>query len=251
MCGRYAASTHPDKLIEIFEVDQIETGPGVGADGLAEWTRPRWNIAPTDQVPAVLERDRDDTAVRVLRGLRWGLVPSWAESPSRGAPLINARLETVDVKPSFRKAFASRRCLLPADGYYEWQPAQRQGRNYKQPYFLAPRSGLLVMAGLYEFWRDPTAVGTAQEWLISCAIITTRATDESGQVHDRMPVQVARQNWDAWLDPGLRQAAAARELLHLPEPGEMLVRPVSTKVNRVTNDGADLVDQIDLTAPGE
>ncbi len=247
MCGRYAAATHPDRLIEIFEVDQVpDTDPAIGPAGLAEWARPRWNIAPTDMVPAILERSRDEGDVRLLTGLRWGLVPSWAQSPGGGARMINARLETVDTKPSFRKAFASRRCLLPADGYYEWRTAQRAGTNYKQPYFITPVDGLMVMAGIYEFWRDPAATTPGTGWLVTCSIITTRATDEAGQVHDRMPVQVAPHNWQAWLDPGLDAPDVVKALAHVPSPGEMKVRPVSTSVNKVGNDGPELVEPVDL-----
>lgn len=243
MCGRYAASTHPDRLIEIFDVDEVPDGlPAVGPEGLAEWSRPRWNIAPTDMVPAVLERAREQVDVRLLTGLRWGLVPSWSKTPNAGARMINARLETVDTKPAFRKAFASRRCLLPADGYYEWQAVSRHGRSYKQPYFIVPAQGLMVMAGIYEFWRDQTG----GDWLVTCAIITTQAADDLGTIHDRMPVQVTRQDWDAWLDPGLNDTSAAKGLLHTPDPGEMLVRPVSTLVNRVGNDGPELVAAVEL-----
>lgn len=243
MCGRYAASTHPDRLIEIFDVDEVPDGlPAVGPEGLAEWSRPRWNIAPTDMVPAVLERAREQVDVRLLTGLRWGLVPSWSKTPNAGARMINARLETVDTKPAFRKAFASRRCLLPADGYYEWQAVSRRGRSYKQPYFIVPAQGLMVMAGIYEFWRDQTG----GDWLVTCAIITTQAADDLGTIHDRMPVQVIRQDWDAWLDPGLNDTSAAKVLLHTPDPGEMLVRPVSTLVNRVGNDGPELVAAVEL-----
>lgn len=250
MCGRYAASTHPDKLIEIFEVDEIPGAePTTGPAGLAEWQRPRWNIAPTDQVPAIVERSREHGSVRLLTGLRWGLVPSWAKSPNEGARLINARFETVDTKPAFRKAFASRRCLLPADGYYEWRAETRAGKNYKQPYFISPASGLLVMAGIYEFWRDPT--GKNADWLVSCSIITTQTVDELGQIHDRMPLQVAPQNWEAWLDPELTDPRSARELAQLPTPGELQVRPVSTRVNKVGNDGAELTQEIELDFAGE
>lgn len=253
MCGRYAASTHPDKLIEIFEVDDVPEGsePAVGPDGLAEWSRPRWNIAPTDPVPAVLERAREGRDVRLLTGLRWGLVPSWSKDATGGARMINARLETVASKPAFRKAFAARRCLLPADGYYEWQPLTAGGRSYKQPWFIRPQDGLMVMAGIYEFWRDPRAATDADGWLVSCSVITTSATDDLGRIHDRMPVQVPRMNWDAWLDPALDDAEAALGLLHVPSPGEMVVHPVSTRVNKVSNDGAELVAPIQLPVAGE
>lgn len=252
MCGRYAASTHPDKLIELFEVDEVPADqPAVGPAGLAEWSRPRWNIAPTDPVPAIIERAREHGDVRLLTGLRWGLVPSWSKSPAAGARMINARLETVDTKPAFRKAFAARRCLLPADGYYEWLSATRDGRTYKQPFYISPASGLMVMAGIYEFWRDLRAEDAAAQWLVTCAIITTRAVDDLGQIHDRMPALVGPENWDAWLDPALTEGSLARRLAHVPEPGEMVAWPVSTQVNTVANDGPELVRPVALPSSGE
>lgn len=253
MCGRYAASTHPDKLIEIFEVDEVpDSDPVTRPDGLAEWARPRWNIAPTDSVPAIIERSREHGATRLLTGLRWGLVPSWAKTPNEGARLINARFETVDTKPAFRKAFASRRCLLPADGFYEWRAETTDtGKSYKQPYFITADDDLFVMAGIYEFWRDRSAAASGADWLVSCAIITTQAVDELGRIHDRMPLQVAPQNWDAWLDPGLTAAGRAKALAHIPAPGELTWHPVSTKVNKVANDGPDLIVEIDSDEAGE
>ena len=235
MCGRYAASTRPDQLIEIFEVDQAD------AAGFADWDRPRWNIAPTDRVPAVLERTAAGGRIRRLTGLRWGLIPGWSRTTAGAARMINARFETVARRPAFRRAFAARRCLLPADGYYEWYPTQLAGRSYKQPFYIHPVSGIMAMAGIYEFWRDPTASGGRGNWLASCAILTATATDEFGRLHDRMPVQVAPQNWAAWLDPELTDPVAAAALANVPEPGQMLAHAVSTRVNRVGNDGPELV----------
>lgn len=244
MCGRYAASTNPDRLIEIFEVDTFEApdaNDGPGPAGLADWTQPRWNIAPTDQVPAILDRDRTGERVRRLTGLRWGLVPSWSKSTTGAARMINARFETVAEKPAFKKAFASRRCLLPADGYYEWYPATHEGKPYKQPFYIRPESGLLVMAGIYEFWRDPKPAQGSAGWVVSCSIITTSASDDLGHIHDRMPVQVLPKNWDAWLDPALTDPGAAAGLVHLPTPGQMHAYAVDTRVNKVGNDGPELV----------
>ena len=152
MCGRFVSTTGPQDLASLFGVSSWD--PQVSLD-------PSWNVAPTDPVWAVLERlDRDTGEIaRQLRPLRWGLVPSWAKDPGVGARMINARSETVHEKPAFRKAFTARRCLLPADGYFEWVAiAAAEGKKaYKQPYYLAPADGtLMAMAGLYEFWRDPT-----------------------------------------------------------------------------------------------
>lgn len=224
MCGRFAATSSAEDLVEFFEIDEIvEPLPG-----------PRYNIAPTMPIAAVFSSDREPSQ-RQLAAMRWGLVPSWAKDPDHGARLINARVETVAEKPSFRAALARRRCLIPADGYYEWQTQRTpSGKSLKQPHFIAPEPGaMLVMAGLYEYWRAPTG-----EWLVSTTIITTQATDRLGMLHDRMPMVVPRQHWDAWLDPGL--AGPVTDLLAAPA-AEVRVHPVSTAVNRVGNEGPELV----------
>lgn len=265
MCGRYAASRHQDQLVEVFETDEV-VAPA--PDDPRPWTQPRWNIAPTDHVAAVVERaDKASGQItRKLVGLRWGLVPSWAKDLSGAARLINARLETVAEKPSFRKPFAARRCLIPADGYYEWYASavSADKRAPKQPFFIHPvgqdgpagaggaSTPLMTMAGLYEFWRDPSRPDDdPKAWVSSCSIITTSATDDLGRIHDRMPVQVAPENWDAWLDPGLTDPAAALELVHDPVPGQMSAYAVSRLVSTVGNDGPELVEPLPLEDQGE
>lgn len=226
MCGRYASSASREELTEIFEIDEV-AGP---------LPNPAYNIAPTDPVPAVLERDRPAGRRRLLTEARWGLVPSWSKDARGAAKLINARVETVGEKPAFRKAFAARRCLLPADGYYEWyvEPGASGVKPAKQPFFLSPADGgLFVMAGLYEFWRAPD-----DTWLTTTTVITTAAADEVGHLHDRMPLSVPAENWAAWLDPGF--AGDARGLLTIPA-GQLSYHPVSTAVNKVANDGPELV----------
>lgn len=253
MCGRYAASRHQDQLVEVFEVDDV-VEPGATGTSQKPWTEPRWNIAPTDEVAVVLERARDDEVTRKLVGLRWGLVPSWAKDPHGAARLINARLETVAEKPSFRKAFRSRRCLIPADGYYEWYASPNvPAKARKQPFYIHPSgTELMVMAGLYEFWRDDSKdPDDPLAWLSSCTIITTAATDDLGVIHDRMPVQVQQQNWDAWLDPSVDTAEAAHALLHVPDPGEMSAHAVSRLVSTVGNDGPELVEPLPMESPDE
>ena len=231
MCGRYAATANPAELVEEFEISFID-------EQMAEIATPRYNIAPTDLVPAVVDRDSDGDLIRKLVPLKWGLVPSWAKSPDGGARLINARVETVAEKPSFRRAAATRRCLLPALGYYEWQSEEVPGERkpVKQPYFLTPTSGPLVMAGLYEFWK-----GTGG-WLATTTILTTEATDEYGWVHDRMPMVVPREHWDDWLDPAFTDAHAAVGLLSAPL--DLGHRKVSREVNKVGNDGPLLIAEI-------
>ncbi len=236
MCGRYAASADAELLEEIFLIDEV-VGPLPQA---------RWNIAPTDPVAAVLERapkQPDEKVRRKLVELRWGLVPSWSKDAKGGARMINARFETLAEKPAFRKALASRRCLLPADGYYEWYaqphdpslPASRQPR--KQPFFIHPVNGsLLAMAGLYEFWKSP-----AGEWLTTCTIITTSAADAVGHIHDRMPMTVRPDRWDDWLDP--HQTDGALELLEAPG-AELEAYAVPLLVSTVGNDGPELVEPL-------
>ena len=233
MCGRFAASASTEDIIETFAVDEVVDEP-----------LPTFNAAPTDPVPAVVERlDKStDAVVRTLVTPRWGLVPSWSKDPRGGARMINARAETVEVKPAFKKAFAARRCLIPADGFYEWTPTTGpDGKPAKQPWFIRPAGGgPLVMAGLYEFWRDPTLTGEAA-WLTTCTVITTQATDALGHIHDRMPMTILRSDWDAWLDPRLTDAEGVRLLLHAPQGTEVETFPVVPLVNSVRNDGPELV----------
>lgn len=240
MCGRFVSTTGPQDLVSLFGVTRWDP---------AETLAPSWNTAPTDPVWAVLERlDRDTGEIaRQLRPLRWGLVPSWAKDPGIGARMINARSETVHEKPAFRKAFTTRRCLLPADGYYEWTaiPATDGRKAYKQPYYLAPASGeLMAMAGLYEFWRDPTRPDDdPNAWLTTTTIITTQARDDAGRVHDRMPLTINQDDFDAWLDPDHTDHTRLHALLHTPADGHLAVRPVPTAVNSVRNNGAHLLDE--------
>ncbi|MFB6810636.1 SOS response-associated peptidase [Streptomyces sp. NPDC056387] len=238
MCGRYASSRAPEDLAGLFEArwDPRET------------LAPSWNVAPTDQVWAVLERpDRGTGEVeRRLRTLRWGLVPSWAKDPDGGARMINARVETVHEKPAYRRAFTRRRCLLPADGFYEWQAvaATATAKAYKQPYFITPQdASVMAMAGLYEFWRDPavTDEDDPAAWLATATIITTEATDAAGRIHPRMPLAVAPEDHEAWLDPAHQDVHGLWALLHTPAGGRLDVRAVSTAVNSVRNNGPELV----------
>lgn len=241
MCGRFVSTSAPQDLVELFGVTRWST---------AETLAPSWNVAPTDPVWAVLERvDRETGEIaRQLRPLRWGLVPSWAKDPGVGARMINARAETVHEKPAFKRAFAARRCLVPADGYYEWVEAPAVGgrKAYRQPYFLSPPGGeVLAMAGLYEFWRDESLPKDHPDaWLTSTAVITTDATDAAGHVHDRMPLVISPDDQAAWLDPEHTDTGELRRLLRVPADGNLLVRPVSTEVNSVRNNGPQLVEEI-------
>jgi putative SOS response-associated peptidase YedK len=176
----------------------------------------------------------------------WGLVPSWAKDRGIGARMINARLETVAEKPAFAKAFRSRRCLLPAAGFYEWyvpEAAAGGRRPVKQPFFLhRADGGLLVMAGLYEIWRDPTKDREDDSaWLRTCAVITTQATDAAGHIHDRMPLVVPPDAVDGWLDPALTDPDAALALLSVPAATQLEAYAVSTAVNKVQNNDPSLL----------
>jgi len=244
MCGRYASSASPQDLMEEFEVDDLFDGlPG-----------PDYNVAPTVAVPAVFERRVKDTGEvrRRLAPLVWGLVPSWAKDPSIGSRMINARLETVAEKPAFRRAFSARRCILPADGFYEWYAAEQQaagrgrGKPRKQPFFIhRADGGLLVMAGIYEIWRDP---GKPPEddsaWLRTCSVITTEATDAAGHIHDRMPMVITRDAIEAWLDPEITDPERALELLEVTEASALEAYAVSTDVNSVENNNPSLVEPL-------
>ena len=220
MCGRYASSRGAHDLVDHFEVD----------DPPDEELVPSYNVAPTDPVPIVLERE----GRRRLRVVRWGLVPSWAKDPKGAARLINARSETVAEKPAFRAAYERRRCLVPADGYYEWK---REGER-KQPYFLTPQDrSPLPMAGLYEIWRAPD---DTRLW--TCAILTTSAPDELGEIHDRTPLLVGRADWGRWLDPEVPDPGPG--LLVPGVPGVLDAWPVSPAVGNVRAEGPELVEPL-------
>ncbi|WP_323793848.1 SOS response-associated peptidase [Nocardioides sp.] len=245
MCGRYASSRRPEELLEEFEVVESRVSTPLAPD---------YNVAPTKEVYAVVERppakDSPEPAERQLRVLTWGLVPSWAKDPSIGNRMINARMETVAEKPAYRRAFAARRCLLPADGYYEWYPTDQltaAGKPRKQPFFIRPRDGAsLAMAGLYEIWRDPDrADDDPDRFRWTCTVITTDATDDLGRIHDRMPLMVEPERRAAWLDPRTPRAELF-DLLVPAAPGSLEAYPVSTRVGNVRNNGPELVEPLPL-----
>ncbi len=191
---------------------------------------------------------------RRLAPLVWGLVPSWAKDASIGSRMINARLETVAEKPAFRRAFAARRCLLPADGFYEWYaldapPGTPKSKIAKQPYFIhRGDGGRLWMAGVYEIWRDPARDRDDDTaWLRTCSVITTQATDAAGHIHDRMPMTVARDALDDWLDPRVSDPTAALALLGVTEADQLRAYAVSTAVNNVRNNDPSLLEPLGPT----
>ncbi|MFJ9849756.1 SOS response-associated peptidase [Streptomyces sp. NPDC101150] len=272
MCGRYAASRQPEDLVGLFGVQQWEP---------QETLAPSWNVAPTAGVHAVLERPLKGEAaaafppgpVRQLRTLKWGLVPSWSKSPEAAAKMINARSETVHEKPSFKRAFGTRRCLLPGDGYFEWVTAAaereleergRKKRPRKQPYFVTPADGsVMAMAGLYEFWRDPTLPQDHPlAWWVTCTVLTTEAetTPLAGaggegprslaDIHPRMPLVLPPDRWDAWLDPARTDPDDLRALLAPPPAGLMRAYPVPTDVSNVRNNGPELLKELEAPEAG-
>jgi putative SOS response-associated peptidase YedK len=229
MCGRFTSQSSPDRLAGHF-----------GADlAVAEDLGPRYNVAPTDDVYVVAEHG----GVRRLGTQRWGLVPFWADDPSVGSRMINARADSVASKPAYRRAFARRRCLVPADGFYEWRAVPGQRR--KQPYLVRRRDGApLALAGLWEVWRGPEGADGAGR-LTSCVIVTTDANELLRPVHDRMPVVLERDVWDTWLDPDNDDLDELQALLTPAAEDVLELVPVGTRVNDVRNDGPDLVDPVE------
>ncbi len=244
MCGRYASIKAPADLADEFRAVDA-------TDGAA---RADYNVAPTKQIVTVVQRhprdaegDPDpDTVERTLRLVRWGLVPSWAKDPKAGARMINARSETAGSKPAFRRALNARRCLIPADGWYEWQ----RGKDHKQPYFTHYTDGSsLAMAGLWEYWKPKDDPDNAYpEGLVTAAVLTTAAVGPLAQVHDRMPLVLPPSAWDAWLDPDAgADTDEVAALLAPPSPdlvAAMEIRPVAATVNNVRNNGPELLDPL-------
>ena len=227
MCGRFVSSTPPDQLARYFDAQLAEEAA----------LEPSWNVAPTNDVYAVLE----DGGVRRLEPLHWGLVPVWAKDPSVGNRMINARAEGLATKNAYRRAFAKRRCIIPADGFYEWKkiPGQKQ----KQPIFIhRPDGEPLAFAGLWEVWRSKDR---PDEALHSCTIITGAPNATVAPVHDRMPVILPPDAWGTWLDEENHDTDLLGKLL-VPAPASLVtLRPVSTEVNNVRNKGPHLVDPVD------
>jgi len=185
--------------------------------------------------------------VRELRVVRWGLVPFWAKDISIGSRLINARAETVASKPAFRRAFARHRCLLPADGFYEWEKSGDPKSPRKQPYYIRREDGgVLAFAGLYELWRDKDRPDDDPDsWLWTATIITTRAEDEVGRIHDRMPMVIEPARWADWLDPAATSAEALHGLMTPAASVHLTTYPVSTEVNSVRHNGPGLIEPME------
>ena len=226
MCGRYRLSRRKQLVEECFE-----------SAGEEDWA-PRYNIAPTQLVPVIRQNPKEP--VRELSLFRWGLIPSWAKDTSGAAMMINARSETASTKPAFRDALKLRRCLVPADGFYEWQ---KTGKT-KQPYCFEVSEGqLFAFAGIWDRWKDPSA-----NWIKSCSILTTTPNAVTSTVHDRMPVILDPDCYDLWLDPGMHEMNAVSDMLKPFDARLMRLFPVSSRVNNVVNDDAECSAPIQLNA---
>lgn len=220
VCGRFTLHHDADAIAERFDVQ--ETAVAVS---------PRYNIAPQQNVPVIIE----PASNRVLDSFRWGLVPGWAKDVAVGQKMINARSETLTEKPSFRTALVRRRCLIPADGFYEWE---RHADGSRHPvHFRVGGGDPFAFAGLWEEWRDPVS----DDLLRTCTIITTSANETVGRVHDRMPVILARDAEDVWLDMSVRDTDTLRSFCTPFPDSEMESFPVSRRVNSPTNEGPELI----------
>jgi putative SOS response-associated peptidase YedK len=222
VCGRFSITGDLDFYAEYFGVDEVLTEP----------LEKSWNVAPTDPVYVIAERE----GRRQLGSMRWGLVPHW--SPDSRTIHINARSETVATSAAFRESFAKRRCLIPADGFYEWEPPE-VGRT---PHWIYRADGHpMAFAGIWASRRDPDT----DEWHRTCSIVTTSAEGVIEAIHDRMPVSLDPVAWPTWLDRGITDPEAALAVLHPIDPELIMEHAVSKLVNNVRNDGPGLIDLIE------
>jgi putative SOS response-associated peptidase YedK len=239
MCGRYALYKSAGELIEEFEITTNRIPAALPSD---------WNIAPTREIYVIRNSSLDNRPE--LATLSWGMIAPWSKDRSEAvrsqSQAINARSESVHEKPTFRSAFKSRRCLIPASGYYEW--ATELGKyESKQPFFIQSETEgkTLAFAGIYDRWIDPSG-----EIFESASIITRPAVDFLATIHNRMPTFLPTDRWSDWLDPKLNEVEEIRQLMELSEPATGLrAHPVSTKVNATRNNGADLISEIDVSEP--
>jgi len=235
MCGRFISTTPAAQLADYFGAEQPPADLGHFVS---------YNVAPTQGILVVIESD----GIRTIDVFHWGLVPSWAKDPKIGTRLINARAETIAEKPSFRRAFARRRCIIPADGFYEWASPD-DGSGSKQPIFIRRVDGApFAFAGLWESWTDPhTTDGNGEPMrLLSCTIITGEPNDKVAEIHHRMPVMLPPSSWDQWLDRANHDTEALQSML-VPAPSRLIeFHPVSRAVNNVRNNSAELIEPAKL-----
>jgi putative SOS response-associated peptidase YedK len=222
MCGRFTQAQIADLDREVFKLLNVPALP------------PRYNLAPTQDAATVRQRPSGE---RRLHLLRWGLIPSWAKNPTIGNRLINARAETLSEKPAFEAAYRYRRCLIPTDGFYEWMKTD----HGKQPYYLRLHDGgVFAFAGLWERWSDE-----GHRPIETFTIITTEPNELLQPIHNRMPVILLQQHYDAWLDPANQDVEHLRDLLRPYPASEMAAHPVSTFVNSPHNDGPECVRPVE------
>ncbi|AVM01439.1 DUF159 family protein [Gordonia iterans] len=265
MCGRYAVTTDPAKLAA--EIDARNEVPS-GADAAPDTdqragrtvTTPNYNVAPSTTVMTVVDRhdpsppprtggDPDLPVARRVRAMRWGLIPPWTKEFGKGPLLFNARAETVTTKPAFRSSAKNKRCLFPMDGWYEWRkgPLDSRGKPTKIPYYMTPEDGSrLYMGGLWSAWRSPEdrEAGNDDAWISSATILTTEAVGAHREIHDRMPLIMPVEYWAAWLDP---DRPVDPDLLAPPDlalADAIEIREVSPLVNRVSNQGPELLEPV-------
>jgi putative SOS response-associated peptidase YedK len=245
MCGRFAVTTDPALLAE--KIKAIDEATGAAPDVQAA----NYNVAPTDTIATVVTRHRepDDEPTRRVRLMRWGFVPTWAKARPDGGPetngplMINARADKVASSPAFRGSAQSKRCLVPMDGWYEWRANADNAagkKTAKTPFFMHRSDGdLVLMAGLWSVWKPAKAAAP----LLSCTIITTDAVGELAEIHDRMPLMLAQDDWDAWLNP---DSPLDPELLgRPPDVRSIELREVPTLVNSVQNNGPELLEPVE------
>jgi putative SOS response-associated peptidase YedK len=215
MCGRYRLSRRKQIIEEYFDTPTWDD----------DWS-PRYNVAPTQAVPVIRQHPKEP--IRQISTMRWGLIPHWSKDASSAASTINARSETAATKPAFRDPLKFRRCLTPADGFYEWK---RTG-TAKQPFCFEVNDGeLFAFAGLWDGWKDANG-----NWVKTCSILTTTPNAVTSAIHDRMPVILDRDSYDLWLDPVMNNAGVVSELLKPLDGSPMRCYPVSTRINHVAND---------------
>ena len=235
MCGRFVSATPPDQIAAYF-----------GTEAPEALLAPSYNVAPTNDVYAILS----DGTARHLDAFHWGLVPLWAKDPKVGSKMINARADTLAAKNAFKSAFKRRRCIIPADGFYEWhKDPNAPPKAKKQPYFIhRPDGEPVAFAGLWEVWKGPNK---DQEPLRSCVIITTSPNEPMSAIHDRMPVILPESAWATWLDRDIDDLDLLGKLL-VPAPPELItMHTVSTEVNNVRNNGEHLIEEAPPIDPTE
>ncbi len=241
MCGRFVVARSVGEIQTIFEVDEIIGDvPGIS-----------YNVAPTQQIAMIVDRsfEKDENGAplgelsREIHSARWGLVPRWSKGPAEGAPLINGRIESLLEKPSFKDSVVRRRCVIPASGYYEWQVA---ADGTKQPFYInAGTDGMFALAGLYEWWAEPSkAAGDPTRWLLSATTLTKASCPDLAHIHDRNPVLLSADTFDAWLDPHIEGDQDLLDAIAIDSDlvaGEAEFFAVGAEVGQVRNNSESLI----------